>query len=144
MLSPRALNSLSGFSLAAGLMLAIGTHADQLTIDVLGIERPGGTMMVAIFDSATSWENSNGAVSRVKSKVTGPSVTLLFSSLATGSYAVKLYHDENDDGVLGTNMLGVPTEGYGFSNNPQVLGEPDFEEAMFLVDGDTHIEITLN
>jgi uncharacterized protein (DUF2141 family) len=138
------MNLLSGAVFALSTVFATHSDAEQLIIDVVGIERLGGTMMVAIFDSAEAWEDSSKAISVGKDSVTGPSVRLIFPNLAAGRYAVKLYHDEDNDGQLDSNMLGVPSEGYGFSNNPRVLGEPDFDEAMFIIDGDTSIEITLN
>jgi len=144
MLSGKLATVATGMALATILAVPSTASADQLIIDVVGIERLGGTMMVAIFDSAEAWEDSATAMSVGKDSVTGPKVRLIFPNLSAGAYAVKLYHDEDNDGQLDSNMLGVPSEGYGFSNNPQVLGEPDFEEAMFVVEGDTNIEITLN
>ncbi|MEY4670223.1 MAG: hypothetical protein RLZZ415_102 [Pseudomonadota bacterium] len=44
-----------------------------------------------------------------------------------GVYAVALYHDENGDGRFDRTGLGLPAEGYGFSNNPATLaGLPQF------------------
>lgn len=126
------------------IALTAPVSADQLIVDINGIERLGGAMMVAVFNSAAGWEDSENPIATGKDSVTGPKVRLIFSDLAAGAYAVKLYHDENSNGSLDTNMLGIPSEGYGFSNNPKGIGEPDFEEAMFSVDGDTTIEITLN
>ena len=40
-----------------------------------------------------------------------------------------LTHDENDNGKLDTNLVGMPVEGYGFSNNPQVMRKQTFDEA---------------
>ncbi|WOJ92750.1 DUF2141 domain-containing protein [Congregibacter variabilis] len=138
------LNLLTGAAFVVGTLLATHSSAEQLIVDVVGIERLGGTMMVAIFDSAEAWEDSSKAISVGKDSVSGPTVRLIFPNLPAGRYAVKLYHDEDNDGQLDSNMLGIPSEGYGFSNNPQVLGEPEFEEAMFIIEGDTNIQITLN
>ncbi|WP_439100212.1 DUF2141 domain-containing protein [Congregibacter sp.] len=137
-------NKLTGAVLCLGLGLAIPGKADQLIVDVVGIERMGGAMMVAVFNSPEGWEDSLGPVATAKDSVAGPKVRLVFQDLAPGPYAVKLYHDENANGELDTNMLGIPSEGYGFSNYKRMLGEPDFEESMFMVDGETTIEITLN
>lgn len=55
-----------------------------------------------------------------------------------GTYAVRLYHDENDNGELDTNVFGVPREAYGFSNNARGrFGPPNFEEAAFTVESDS-------
>ena len=134
----------AGAALALSLAATVPASADQLIVDIVGIQRLGGSMMVAVFDSALTWQDSEKALIVGKDSVSEPRVRLLFPNLTPGTYAVKLYHDEDNDGQLDSNMLGVPSEGYGFSNNPQGLGEPTFEESMFMVDGDTNIEITLN
>lgn len=52
--------------------------------------------------------------------------------LPDGIYAVSVIHDENDNGKLDTNILGIPKEGFGFSNNPRIFfGPPSFEKASF-------------
>ncbi|EED32345.1 hypothetical protein NOR53_3588 [gamma proteobacterium NOR5-3] len=130
--------------LAAGFTLTTSALADQLIIDVTGIDRPGGSIMAAVFDSAEAWEDNGKAVAVDKDSVYGPSARLIFPNLPAGDYAVKLYHDEDNNGKLDSNMLGIPSEGFGFSNNPNALGEPDFEEAAFIINGDTRIEINLN
>lgn len=43
-------------------------------------------------------------------------------------------HDENGNGKLDTNAVGMPIEGYGFSNNPRVMRKATFDEAAFAVD----------
>ena len=63
-----------------------------------------------------------------------------------GTYAVAIYHDENGNKKFDKNFFGLPTEGFGFSNNPGILfGPPDHDEAAFEV-GDTpvtvHIDVT--
>ena len=56
-----------------------------------------------------------------------------FDDLPSGDYAVALFHDENDNGRL-DRMIGIPTEGVGFSNNPRlVFGPPRFLQARFAV-----------
>ena len=76
--------------------------------------------------------------------VTGRNVTVRFDSLAPGPVAVRLFHDENSNGKLDTNLLGIPTEGYGFSNNPRSrFGEPALEDRLFELRTDTTIQIRL-
>ena len=76
--------------------------------------------------------------------VTGRRMTLTFDSLPSGPRAVRIFHDENSNGRLDTNLLGIPREGYGFSNNPRSrLGVPAFEDRLFILRSDTTITITL-
>lgn len=58
-------------------------------------------------------------------------VQILIHNLAPGDYAIALLHDENGNGRL--DRIGpVPTEGFGFSNNPKLrFGPPSFRQARF-------------
>ncbi|MFO8029087.1 MAG: DUF2141 domain-containing protein [Cyclonatronaceae bacterium] len=76
--------------------------------------------------------------------VTGRSLTVRFDSLTSGPKAVRLFHDENGNADLDTNFLGIPTEGYGFSNNPRSrFGAPSLEDQLFEHRADTTISISL-
>lgn len=60
---------------------------------------------------------------------TAAATELDFVDLPPGSYAVALFHDENDNGRL-DKRFGIPTEGFGFSNNPHLwFGPPSFKAA---------------
>jgi uncharacterized protein (DUF2141 family) len=67
-----------------------------------------------------------------------------FEDIPPGTYAMAVVHDENMNGKLDTNWAGVPTEGYGFSNNAKgVLGAPSFEAASFSYDG-RNVDLTMS
>lgn len=55
-----------------------------------------------------------------------------FSDIVPGSYAVSVYHDENDNGSLDTGLFGIPKEPYGFSNNPRSK-KPKYQDCLFQV-----------
>jgi uncharacterized protein (DUF2141 family) len=71
--------------------------------------------------------------------------TLRFAKLPPGSYAIAVYQDKNDDGVLNRARVGYPLERYGFSNNARrTLGPPSFDAAAFSVDNQEVVqEITV-
>jgi uncharacterized protein (DUF2141 family) len=59
-----------------------------------------------------------------------------FEDIPPGRYALAVVHDENMNGKLDTNAFGIPTEGYGFSNDVTgVFGAPAFSAASFAYDG---------
>lgn len=59
-------------------------------------------------------------------------LTLEVEDLPPDIYAIAVMHDEDGDKKLKTNFLGIPQEGFGFSNNPKVLfGAPAFSRAEF-------------
>jgi uncharacterized protein (DUF2141 family) len=69
-----------------------------------------------------------------------------FEDISPGTYALGVIHDEDMNGKLGTNWAGIPTEGYGFSNDATAfMGAPSFEAARFAYDGRTlDMTISLN
>ena len=65
------------------------------------------------------------------------SMTLCVAAIDKGRYAVVVYHDENDNHKFDRNWIGLPTEGFGVSNNPTLfLAPPNFEESAFEVNGE--------
>ena len=67
-----------------------------------------------------------------------------FEDIPPGTYALVAIHDENMNGKLDTNLLGIPTEGYGFSNDVKaLLGAPSFSAASFQYNGET-LDLTIS
>jgi uncharacterized protein (DUF2141 family) len=67
-----------------------------------------------------------------------------FLDIPPGTYALAVIHDEDMNGKLDTNWLGVPTEGYGFSNDAKAwLSAPAFSAASFQYDGQ-NLELTIS
>jgi uncharacterized protein (DUF2141 family) len=59
--------------------------------------------------------------------------TCRFNNVRYGNYAIVAFHDENHDGEFNQNWLGMPKEGFGFSDNPGTLRKPVFNDAKFVV-----------
>lgn len=77
--------------------------------------------------------------------VTNNTVSLEIANIKKGVYSISLFHDENNNGVLDTKgFFGIPSEPYGFSNNPSTtFGPPSFEKCTFLINKDKQIYIEL-
>lgn len=57
---------------------------------------------------------------------------IIYDDLPFGVYALTVHHDENANGTMDTNFLGLPVEGFGISMNPTIImSVPEFEEAQF-------------
>ncbi len=139
-------NRLSLLALLALLALAAlpATHAADLAIDLREVRAQTGQLHVALVDSAAAWDDKAAPVRAVGVTPSGTPAHLVFRDLPAGDYAVKVMHDENGNGKLDTNMLGMPLEGYGFSNDPKVMRKPTFEEARFALPAEgAAIAITL-
>jgi uncharacterized protein (DUF2141 family) len=72
------------------------------------------------------------------------SAQIAFTDLRDGVYAVSMFHDENMNQKLDKNLVGLPKEGYGASNNlRKKMGPPTFEETRFQLSGAQSVEIKL-
>src|SRR5450755_1266464 len=69
-----------------------------------------------------------------------------FPRLNAGAYAISVFHDENSNGRLDTNLMGIPREGVGASNNAKGhFGPPKFDAAAFRFSGSRlEVKITVN
>ena len=117
---------------------ALMSHAqNKLEIDINGLKSNSGKVMVALLDETGS---------SVDQKMASPdkmSCQVSFGDLKSGTYAVRYFHDENENGELDTGIFGIPKEGYGFSNNARgMMGPPDLEEMLFRVDGNSSMKLT--
>ncbi len=123
---------------------AIG--AGTLTIEVAGLREIKGQVCVSVFNSSQGFPTQGAnAVRKQCVKTTDRQVTIQFKGLPAGTYAVAVLHDENNDGQANRNALGIPTEGFGFSQNPRIVaGPPKFSDAAVLVAGrNTEVQIQL-
>jgi uncharacterized protein (DUF2141 family) len=124
--------------IAAGFILpASMAQAGELTVKITDIRANKGTLLVSV----AGWDNNEKPVAAEKLAATGKEVELRFN-LPAGSYAVQVLHDENDNGKMDSNFMGIPVEGYGFSNNPQVMRKAYFSESKFEV-GDAPSSVTI-
>ncbi len=119
---------------------------NNLKVKIIGIKKKQGQLCLSLFNCKQGFPNNGDkAIQTSCIEVTDTQATINFANLESGSYAVAVFHDENNDGVLNFNWLGIPIEGFGFSNNPRLLkGIPKFENSAVMVkDSDTEIEIKL-
>ena len=123
------------------LLLARAATAADLTVTITNINGPGGEVRWALFDSAEDYKTEANPVLSARSRVDGDRLRFTVHDLPDGRYAIKLYHDANANGKLDSNRLGIPTEGYGFSNNAGRFGPPPFEKAAVVLEDDLQIAI---
>lgn len=128
------------FSIPIGESTVQNTNTDSLSLTVVaeGVRSNDGAIYMELSDQ------TGKAVSAIKVAVTEQKAEWTFREISPGKWAVRLYHDENDNGKLDTNFFGIPREGYGFSNNVEgSFGPPSFDRRLFEVQNDTTITIYL-
>jgi len=107
-------------------------------VKVLNIRNSTGTVDCALFDSPGGFprEFLLSATNVMIIKVRHTEARCDFEDIPPGTYALAVVHDENMNGKLDTKWLGIPKEGYGFSNDVKaLLGAPPFSAASFQYDG---------
>lgn len=131
-------------ALAAALSLhALPAVAATLVVDVTGIAPGGGRLMVSLCTRDRFLSGSGCGVDRQVEAEPG-AATISIGQVPPGTYAIQVFHDANGNGTLDRQFLGIPVEGYGFSNNPSTtFGPPGFDQAAFVVDGDRRVRIDL-
>jgi uncharacterized protein (DUF2141 family) len=121
-------------AVAIGSALAFSglvAHAADLTVVVDSVRSAKGTVRLELDASVAQWDNTERSYAKGDVAASAGSVSFTFKDLAPGSYALGVFHDENDNGMLDMNLIGIPKEGYGFSNNPSPMRKPKFDEARF-------------
>ncbi|MFM7972651.1 MAG: DUF2141 domain-containing protein [Betaproteobacteria bacterium] len=92
-----------------------------------------GSLNCRLFTDATSFPDGEGSRT-VSAPISGHQASCVFDELPPGTYAVAVVHDENGNGKLDKNFLGIPSEGYGDSNNrTYAASSPKWEESRFTV-----------
>ena len=120
-------------------------NAADLTIDLDGAKTDDGLVMVAIANSEASFGNEAPGYASLMLPVHEGRASVTLHDLPAGEYAIQVFHDADSDGELGTNLMGIPTESYGFSNNAQgSFGPPSYADCRFdVTDADVTQRIDL-
>jgi uncharacterized protein (DUF2141 family) len=113
-----------------------------LTIEVASFENTKGVLRVCVTDQKDDFLKSC-AFSKIVT-VEDDTVSLKIENIEKGNYAVSVYHDENNSGILETGgVFGIPLEPYGFSNNPTMTFGPSYKKSVFKMTADKNISIKL-
>jgi uncharacterized protein (DUF2141 family) len=114
------------------LFLLMESKTHQLTIEIKNIPSTKGNLFIGLYQPKNEFPVFGKQYIGKVVPITGKTMTYTFKDLPQGEYALAIYHDENKNSKLDKNMLGVPTEYYGFSNNARrTFSAPSFEEASF-------------
>ncbi|MEJ1239515.1 DUF2141 domain-containing protein [Chryseolinea sp. T2] len=130
--------------MGVALIAVIACKAQSnLIVKIQNLKNSNGDILIGLYDTPTNFPRkvSTGKVV----KVTDKEMEVTFEDLRPGDYAVSVLHDENQNKDMDQGTLGIPKEGFGFSNNAKaVMGPPSFRKARFHVpSGDSSITIDM-
>jgi uncharacterized protein (DUF2141 family) len=117
-----------------------------LRVEISGIDEIKGLVSTGLYSNEEGFPDKGKEYKGADVEITGQTIVYTFKDLSFGIYAIALFHDINSNGKLDKNFLGIPTEGYAFSNN--LFGAfglpPGFKDASFEVRGDKTINIKMD
>ena len=125
------------------LALLFGSSSD-LTVNISGIESINGSVYIAVFSDSDSFPVFGKQWRGESISVTNKSMSYTFKNIPHDTYALAVFHDENNNGVLDKNALGIPLEPYGFSRNARArFSAPPFKDAQFELKEKHSIDISI-
>jgi uncharacterized protein (DUF2141 family) len=130
----------------ASLPAVARAQCPGIHVKILDIRNSTGAVACALFESPAGFPTDFllSATNIMMIKIKRTQARCDFEDIPPGRYALAVIHDENMNGRLDTNRLGVPTEGYGFSNDAKAfLSAPSFRAASFAYDG-RNVELTIS
>ena len=124
--------------MALMLTLSLGTTAllgATLTIEVSNVTSQKGKVYVGLYTKDKEFPHLEDAFIKKIVDANSDKVEVTFDDLEEGSYAVAIFHDTNDNGVLDKNFIGFPKEPFAFSNNfKPKFSKPEFEDCSFVLE----------
>ena len=114
----------------------LGTPSETwLNVSIEGLRNGNGLVNVAVYpDDSRKFLAKGGTIKNNRFPASAPVTRACVFVPDTGVYAIAVYHDEDSSRKLNRTGLGLPAEGYGFSNNPSTIaGLPAFRSVRLNV-----------
>lgn len=121
--------------------------AGRIRVKVSNLRNSTGVVGIALFSTTKGFpEKPFQAMTGTSIPATSTPCVVVFDNIPYGTYAVSVLHDENSNGKMDKTFIGIPKEGFGTSNNPQIRrGPPSFDESQFIVNGaSVDLDISMN
>ena len=120
------------------------SQTGNLKVTITNIKTVSGTINIGLYNNADDFPIEEKEYKLIILDVKTVEIIFTFKDLPQGEYAIALYQDENRDDECNRNFLGIPKEGYGFSNNVKpVFSAPSFDDAKFKLEESKSISISL-
>ena len=132
------------FSGASAVMAQVQPKENLIHVAIDGLRNDKGQVVCSLFSSASDFpKHTDKAVAHTQSSISDRHAICDFPGVAPGTYAISVFHDENSNGKMDTNFMGIPREGVGASNNARGhFGPPKFDAAAFVFSGG-HLELKI-
>ena len=121
------------------------SNQTSLQVSISGASSDAGSIRILVFSKPSGFPDQvKQAVRSISLAPKSGKANFKLTDLPSGTYAIGVIHDQDNNGKLSTNAVGYPTEKFGFSKNPKVyFGPPSFEKAAFVL-GKTAISLEID
>lgn len=120
-----------------------GEDMGRVEISVTGLSNVQGNIYISVYDSDDNWLGDDKVLEQkvvISEALKGDQLEAVLL-LKQGEYALTIYYDANDNGVLDTNFFGLPKEPVALSNNAKPkFGPPKYRDAKFQLGAEIHIQ----
>lgn len=132
------MNKLKSIFLLAFILISSYSYSQcKLEIEIINLRSNKGVISLELFD------NDHISILSKKELIQNNKCIINIENLKSAKYAIRYIHDENSNDKFDTNWMGIPIEGYGFSNNAYGnFGPESFDKWLFEVEGVTKIVLT--
>jgi uncharacterized protein (DUF2141 family) len=115
----------------------------EVSVTINNLEKEVGQLLISLANDPTDFLTSKKE-STLKAVIPAlkNSNTYKFKGLKPGKYAISVFHDENSNGKMDANFIGIPKEPYGVSGKPK-FGKPKFDDCSFEVKESKSVVIDL-
>ncbi len=126
-------------SFFCGKLLAQGQN---LTVQITNVKNDKGQIAVALYNSEKDFMKT--MYKGKTTKAVKGQVEVVFENIPVGFYGLSIMHDANENGKMDSNLIGIPKEGFAFSNNAMgTFGPPSFEKAKVEVNSNKSVSISM-
>jgi uncharacterized protein (DUF2141 family) len=106
--------------------------ASDITVEIIDLSNKNGDVKIGLYNKAEDFSKVDKAYKLRSIKILSKTVKYKFTNIPNGTYAIAVFHDENQNDKVDKIFLGIPSEGYGFSNNIRPsFRSANFEESKF-------------
>jgi len=134
----KILNRLSAITILFALVsFKQPNTANKISVVINDLRNSKGKCIVYLYNNENGFpSNPKKALKTIASEISNGKAQVTFDNVVSGTYAISVLHDENSNGVMDKNFMGMPKEGYGVSNNNYYkLKAATFEESKFSING---------
>jgi uncharacterized protein (DUF2141 family) len=119
---------------------AAAQSGNDISVAVEGLRNDKGTVRCGLYNSAVGFREPGKEMKGAAVPISGGKATCVFNDVPPGSYAVAVFHAENNETQLETGMFGKPKQGFGVSRDAKgSFGPPSFDAAAYKYTGGSSV-----